>query len=195
MHNITHNTFWHWPSVLTKEECESIIKSADDSKWLENNKWKQAGVTEKAIINLELRETKIKWLDTMSPLGCLMQAYLNAANHYAGWNYDIRYMEKVQIGKYSEEENSFYDWHIDTSVPNSNEEQRKLSISLLLSDPKEYEGGRLEFKELTKEQNEKLLPTRGSIVVFPSFIDHRVTPVTKGIRYSAVTWMIGNKFK
>lgn len=189
MQNITHNTFWHWPSVLTNEECDLIIESA------ERGKWEPAGVTEKNIIDKSTRTTEIKWLDTMSPLGCLMQAYLNAANHYAGWNYDIRYMEKVQLGKYSEEKNSFYDWHIDTNVPNSNEEQRKLSISLLLSDPKEYEGGRLEFKELTKQQNEKLLPTRGSIIVFPSFIDHRVTPVTKGIRYSAVTWMIGAKFR
>lgn len=187
--SIVHNCFWGWESVLDDTECDYIIKTLKDTKW------KPASITEKAVVDKGYRATDVAWRDMMSPLGCTLQAYINAANHYAGWRFDLNYMEKVQLGKYSDEENSFYDWHIDTGRPDNNEEQRKLSISLLLSDPKDFEGGRLEFKGLSKEENNKILPKRGSIIVFPSFLEHRVTPVTKGVRYSAVSWMNGAKFR
>lgn len=186
---INHNSFWHWNNVLNKQECENIINNLHDERF------KPAGLDVDNYINKDIRETEIVWLDVMSPIGCLLQAYVNAANHYAEWQFDVRYMEKVQIGKYSEEKESFYDWHIDTGIPDNNQEQRKLSISVLLSDPKEFKGGKLQFEDLDEEENNKILTTQGSIVVFPSYMRHRVTPVTKGERYSAVSWMVGNKFR
>lgn len=185
---ITHNTFWYWDSVLDKKECEFILKNID------NKKFQPAGITKDNKVDENTRVTDIYWLDVFSTVGCVLQAYINAANHYAGWDFKLRYMEKVQIGKYTEDKDSFYDWHIDTNVPDQNQEQRKLSIALLLSDPKDFEGGKLELKELDKEQNNKILKTQGSIVVFPSFMEHKVTPVTKGTRYTAVSWMSGPKF-
>lgn len=84
-----------------------------------------------------------------------------------------------------------YDWHIDsggsTVVP------RKLSFSLQLSDPREYEGGNLEFmigKNVDVAKRE-----RGLVVAFPSYRLHRVTPVTKGVRKSIVVWTSGPQFR
>ena len=67
-----------------------------------------------------------------------------------------------------------------------------------LSDPSDYKGGELEFSFPTPENRNissiKEIITQGSIVVFPSFIWHRVKPVTEGTRYSLVIWSIGNNF-
>lgn len=77
---------------------------------------------------------------------------------------------------------------------------RKLSVSINLSDSDDYEGGDMEFtdlprtkqdKELNTWTNKELFRQKGTVIVFPSFIRHRVTPVTKGTRYSAVAWING----
>ena len=82
---------------------------------------------------------------------------------------------------------------------------RKLSVTCQLTDGSEYEGGELEFdfrdydpnirdesKHLIKAK--EVLP-KGSIVVFPSHVWHRVKPVKKGTRYSLVLWNLGYPFK
>ena len=79
---------------------------------------------------------------------------------------------------------------------------RKLSVTCSLTDPKKYKGGELEFNFNRPNQKKKynikkcieILP-KGSIVVFPSFVWHRVCPVTKGTRNSLVIWNIGWPFK
>jgi PKHD-type hydroxylase len=68
--------------------------------------------------------------------------------------------------------------------------QRKISASLLLNDESEYEGGDLVvLDEIIKTKKQ------GTIIVFPSFMAHQVTPITRGVRYSAVCWMGGPKWK
>ena len=77
---------------------------------------------------------------------------------------------------------------------------RKLSVTCSLSDAKDYKGGELEFSQRNNLEKDvsttctQILP-RGSIVVFPSFVWHRVKPVTEGIRYSLVIWNIGPPYK
>ena len=79
---------------------------------------------------------------------------------------------------------------------------RKLSVTVSLSDPKNYKGGDLQFDlSNPKQKNKRIITTienikpQGSIVVFPSFLWHRVTPVTKGTRYSLVIWSLGKPWK
>ena len=94
----------------------------------------------------------------------------------------------------------YYDWHCDSWDKPYKEEGptkgkiRKLSSTIQLTDPKEYEGGELEFDfrqydpdKKRKTQICKEISPKGSIVVFPSFVWHRVKPVTKGVRYSLVS--------
>jgi PKHD-type hydroxylase len=76
---------------------------------------------------------------------------------------------------------------------------RKLSLTLNLTDPETYEGGNLKFYLGENSENSfievKEAREKGSIIVFPSFMDHCVTPVTKGTRYSLVNWVNGRPFK
>ncbi|MGB0178111.1 MAG: 2OG-Fe(II) oxygenase, partial [Owenweeksia sp.] len=83
------------------------------------------------------------------------------------------------------------DWHMDFGAGEIS--HRKLSMTVQLSDPADYEGGDLEFMI-----NQKVVTaprTRGTVIVFPSFILHRVTPVTKGVRHSVVGWVSGTPFR
>ena len=93
----------------------------------------------------------------------------------------------IQYAEYSQTD--FYKWHIDCGFDSPN---RKLSISVQLSDPSEYEGGEIEF--MIDENIIKAPREKGTVIIFPSFILHRVTPVTKGTRKSLVAWIEGSTF-
>jgi PKHD-type hydroxylase len=129
------------------------------------------------------------------------------ANRLAGWNFDWDFSESCQFTKYKL--NQFYDWHCDSwdqpyNNPDNKDTQgkiRKLSVTCSLSDPKDYEGGELEFDFRNMDPDKPTvrkcaeIAPRGSIVVFPSHVWHRVKPVTKGMRYSLVVWNLGYPFK
>jgi len=88
------------------------------------------------------------------------------------------------LSTYNDPGNAFMHGHV-----------RKLSMTTLLSDS--YEGGEFQFSGYAKEKCEISTPEFskvGSIIVFPSFLEHRVAPVTKGTRYSLVTWFVGPPF-
>ena len=180
--------YWKWDEALSKEFCRFVLDEIDWS----NSK---PGDLVNSGIDLEMRRTDVIWQDFMRPLGCIARTYIDIANQSAGWGYELNKattsQTHTQLSRYKSSDEGHYDWHIDADAP-VNDIQRKLSISILLSDPSEFEGGELQFKGI---ENDKILTKQGSIVVFPSFIEHRVTPVTKGVRYSAVTWASGPAFR
>ena len=109
----------------------------------------------------------------------------------------------LQFTKYNV--GQFYDWHPDqhhyvypeddTNV-NMRGKYRKLSTTLLLNDASEFKGGELEFHYNMKETKiAEELKTRGTLIVFPAFVYHRVREVTEGTRYSLVSWSIGAPFR
>jgi PKHD-type hydroxylase len=187
MIDLVHNAYWRWEGALSKEFCNSILAEVD---WA-TAKSGVVNVDYQEVIDPKMRRTDVIWQDFMQPLGCIATAYMQAANESAGWGYTLSRQEATQIGRYKSTDEGHYNWHIDSTTPVDGM-QRKLSISILLSDPSEFEGGELQFKGI---EDQKILTKQGSIVVFPSFIEHRVTPVTKGVRYSAVTWASGPSFR
>jgi PKHD-type hydroxylase len=98
--------------------------------------------------------------------------------------------EGLQFTRYSEDDQGHYTWHVDTGprIP-----VRKLSISIQLSDPTDYDGGDLQFRYGAEVATAP--KTRGAAIIFPSYVLHRVTPVTRGTRYSLVGWVTGPAFK
>ena len=133
--------------------------------------------------------------------------YIHTANKNAGWNFQWDFSESCQFTKYKLDQ--FYDWHCDSwSKPYNRPEEsdrhgkiRKLSVTISLSDENDYEGGDFEFdfrnddKGSNQPQLCKEIKPKGSVVVFPSFVWHRVKPVTSGTRYSLVIWNLGWPFK
>jgi PKHD-type hydroxylase len=183
MNSIVTNVYWAWEGALSKEFCDFALSQVD---------WSEA-TTGETYYGVEpgKRITDVVWQPPMDPLGCIAKTYIDAANFHAGWNYSLLCQEDTQIGRYRGDNKGHYAEHIDTEPPKDGV-QRKLSISILLSDPSEFEGGELQFADV---DNCKVLTKQGSIVVFPSFIEHVVTPVTKGVRCSAVTWALGPAFR
>ena len=101
------NFYYHWESIIPKEYCDLILKSMDWNKRITA----QVGnsLTEPGVKNEKLRNTDIVWLDQLTPVGCILKSYIDAANIVCGWNYEYRGMEAVQIGRYNE--NGHYTWH------------------------------------------------------------------------------------
>jgi len=136
-----------------------------------------------------------------------IQPYIHQANASAGWNFQWDFSESCQFTKYNK--GQYYDWHCDGwdqpyNSPNTPQHGkiRKLSVTVSLSDPKEYKGGELEFDFRNMDPDKKrnvrkcteILP-KGSLVVFPAHVWHRVCPVKKGSRHSLVIWNLGWPYK
>lgn len=96
----------------------------------------------------------------------------------------------VQLACYDASNSGFYDWHTDFGdiAP-----RRKISISIQLSRSEDYDGGDLEL--LFRGQPEKAEREKGTLIAFPSFVLHRVTPVTRGTRWSLVAWITGTRWR
>lgn len=182
-----------WEGFLTPEEINLILVQPE---WLQ---------TEAATVgrpggsyehNTEIRRTRVGWIASkpeMMPIwNKLANAVAEVNRRY--FHYDLTgFYEPMQLGIYSAEDNGHYNWHIDIGV-NDTGVPRKLSMSLLLSDPSEFEGGEFQVKTPTDEIL-SLEQAKGKAWFFPSYATHRVTPVTKGMRRSLVLWVGGPAFR
>ena len=187
------NSYWHWNNIIPQEICQKIIG-------LSENRWKEAEIVgsvdeEPSLENV--RESSTVWL-TEEWLHELLIPFFHTANNSAGWKYDISAAENMQLTRYME--NGFYKWHFDgmgchnsiIDLPDTaiHGKTRKLSLTVILNS--DFEGGQFEFFDIEPKGQPKM--DIGSIVVFPSWQYHRVTAVTKGIRYSLVAWAVGPPF-
>ena len=122
--------------------------------------------------------------------------YMDVYNEITGLRYDISGVESIQITKY--EKGDYYDFHFDGKGSHKNvvnEKVRKISMTIQLNE--EYEGGEFQVAwcDEGKLLTETLGKSKGSILLFPSLLEHCITPVTSGIRYSLVAWFVGVPFK
>jgi PKHD-type hydroxylase len=208
------NYYYYFQNVLTSRFCDELIKygiAQQEQLALignQNNKIQEGKDLKKEdIIDLKkTRDSNVVWLNDRW-IYKEIQPYIHKANKLAGWNFDWDFSESCQFTKYKL--NQFYDWHCDSwDTPYANKDNkdtfgkvRKLSVTCSLSDPKDYEGGELEFDFRNMEPDKPVIRkcaeivSRGSIVVFPSHVWHRVKPVTKGTRYSLVIWNLGYPFR
>ena len=104
------------------------------------------------------------------------------------YGFDIYNYAHLQYTVYDESNKGHYDWHKDDSIVGKGIMRRKLSVSVQLSDSHEYEGGDFEMQGMKLPES---LRKKGTVLVFPSYELHRVTPVTKGTRKSLVAWFVG----
>jgi PKHD-type hydroxylase len=189
------HTYMTFEGAVTSELCNKLVAQFDDKSY-------EPGMVGSGQVNKQIRDTDRQWALKGDLVECILTRFIMQANQEALWNFDITEPELVQIGRYKE--NQFYRQHIDCYVKGVDIigtgngsavivpmlSQRKISASLLLSDESEYEGGDLVILDETVKTKKQ-----GTIIVFPSFMAHQVTPVTSGVRYSAVCWMVGPKWK
>tara|TARA_Y100000114_G_C11745154_1_gene321182 strand:+ start:830 stop:1408 length:579 start_codon:yes stop_codon:yes gene_type:complete len=118
---------------------------------------------------------------------------VNDANR-TNFGFDVSFLDSIQYTIYNEG-GDHYDWHMDTFLETPNAYHRKLSVTVQLSNSNEYTGGDFELNDGTGNTLPNDIRDRGTVLVFPSFLMHRVTPVTQGTRETLVAWFEGRKFK
>lgn len=143
---------------------------------------------------LDLRSSRIMWLAEENKFEYLYKEMAGIITHINDhcYKYSLYGFESLQYTEYHASENGHYTWHIDTSVRGGQQHVRKLSFSAGLNDESEYEGGELEFWLGPEKVSYRL--KKGQIIVFPSYLLHRVAPVTKGVRKTLVGWSRGPNF-
>ena len=206
--NLT-NYYWYFQSVVPNRICDEISKYG---KQLQEQMAVTGGYGDKKLNKKEVQDLKKKrdsdivWLNERWIYNAI-HPYIHQANRDANWNFQWDFSESCQFTKYKK--GQYYDWHCDSwdrpyNQPNtpSHGKQRKLSVTLSLSDGKDYSGGELEFDcrnmDPGKKANTHILKeikSKGSLVVFPSDVWHRVKPVKSGVRHSLVIWNLGWPFK
>jgi len=213
------NYYWYFKSALTPKFCDEVITYANQQKetmaitggFGRDRNLKKEPLNKQEVLDLKRkRNSDLVWLNDPW-IYKEIHPYVHEANKNAGWNFEWDRSESCQFTKYKL--NQYYDWHCDGwDQPYQRKEGdpdhgkiRKLSMTCQLTDGSEYQGGELEFdfrnydphmRDESKHriQCKEILP-KGSIIVFPSFVWHRVKPVTKGTRYSLVVWHLGYPFK
>ena len=111
------------------------------------------------------------------------------------FQFDLTHAEYLQLTRYQSSEGGFYKHHLDIAAEEWIE-CRKLSVAIQLSHPNEYEGGDFHFGTMGNLfEAEPHLKERGTMIAFPSYCQHAVMPVTRGVRHSLVGWLRGPKFK
>lgn len=142
------------------------------------------------IVN-QTRRSKVAWLDHLPEIKDHLFTFVLEANRRA-FNFDVQNAADVQFTEYHALEKGHYDWHRDWSPFDGNPFQRKLSITVQLSDSDTYEGGEFEMENTILPD---WITEKGTVLIFPSFVNHRVKPVTKGIRRSLVSWFEGPSWR
>jgi len=140
------------------------------------------------------RRSKVRWIYNEVGLQDALLRYVNQANAIA-FNADIQQeMGEMQFGEYSADYKGKYDWHHDIDWQNGKNFDRKLSVVVQLTNPDAYKGGNFEFSEVESPKKEDW-SKQGSVLIFPSYLTHRVTEVTEGTRYSLVSWVRGPRWR
>jgi PKHD-type hydroxylase len=182
--------FCYWEGFLDDSEINYILSRPE---WHNQSDAQVGGGFEGKVVK-EKRRTNISWMFPDQANAHIWEKITNtiwSANRQF-FRFDLRgCYEAMQLGVYTEHDQGHYDWHIDSGLE-TNTVPRKLSMALLLSDPSEFEGGELQI--MRAGVPESVEQKRGRAWFFPSYLMHRVTPVTKGIRRSLVMWVGGPAF-
>lgn len=186
--NYTNEAYAYATNCFSQEEIDKIIKLG------ETQSIKKAEL-ENGTSNKSVRNCTMSWIEVEDKSKDVFVKLSNIVNSLNDkfYKFDLTEMESLQYTKYDSETVDFYASHSDDGYKFNL--FRKLSVSVQLSDPSEYQGGELVFYRNTLLENSIAPKQIGSVIVFPSFVIHEVKKITAGTRKSLVTWINGPRFK
>jgi len=196
-------TWGYAHEAFTPEECDKIIEIGTTSKnCTPLSRALTGGLTSDNLKNSDtkddlkkIRRSYTSWIHSNAPENAWiferLTNIIKAVNDRL-FQFDLVEIQSLQFTCYDGAEKGAYVKHIDQML-DSTGFPRKLSVSIQLSNEKDYKGGDLLLHEAAKPT--KTFRNRGTAIFFPSYVLHEVTPVTKGIRYSLVIWVTGPRFK
>uniref|UniRef100_UPI0040476F05 2OG-Fe(II) oxygenase n=1 Tax=Flavobacterium sp. TaxID=239 RepID=UPI0040476F05 len=185
---LKHNfaEYIYYTGLFLPHEIDRILNFWEEDKTI------KATLSGDDTYNDELRKSSVMFIDNTPENDWIYNRLAGLAincNKERYWFDLLGFHQELQLTRYSE--GDFFDWHLDFGAGEIS--ARKLSMTIQLSDEDSYEGGDLQFMINNKIENAPR--KKGTIVIFPSFIMHRVTPITKGTRQSIVGWVSGPPFR
>jgi len=178
------NNWAFWESAFSPEECEQIIQTGTDRLMTKGT----TGGKDKQYV----RDSEISWLYSCDDMEWVYRRVTDIITDLNDkyFQFDLFGLcEGMQFTRYTAP-GGRYGLHVDSSLDGLT---RKLSFTLQLSNPADYEGGDLCLQ--FGDEPERMSREQGYVAVFPSYVLHEVTPVTAGTRYSLVSWITGPPFK
>ena len=176
--------YWHIDKYIPDYVCDEIIKNYSD--------FSTAGL-QGGDIRSNVRNSGVCWIKEPFYKNLVFDI-ITRTNRDSGLNFQLEYLENLQLTRYVAPD-GHYDFHTDDdghSRENIDDSMRKISMSCLLTDSSEFEGGNFQIQTGESPYDVKL--EKGDIILFPSYKLHRVSPVTKGTRHSLVAWAHGSAF-
>ena len=173
-----------FPSAFSDNQINKILEIVSNQSLLDASTFSSKTPLDK------IRKSKICWLSE-DWIKNLLWEYILKINSNA-FKIKVENNAEVQFTEYRFDENGHYDWHHDVNWNGQVDIDRKISLTVQLSNENEYDGGDFEFEELETNANFKL---KGTIIIFPSYLRHRVTPITSGVRKSLVAWFSGPQWR
>ena len=173
-----------FPSAFSDNQINKILEIVSNQSLLDASTFSYKTPSDK------IRKSKICWLSE-DWIKNLLWEYILKINSNA-FKIEVENNAEVQFTEYRFDENGHYDWHHDVNWNGQVDIDRKISLTVQLSNENEYDGGDFEFEELETNANFKL---KGTIIIFPSYLRHRVTPITSGVRKSLVAWFSGPQWR
>ena len=176
--------------AISPELCEEYVRHV-----LKDYPPKAAGITEDNKVDESKRISKVSWPSESA----FPEIYTTIRNlvfreNSAVWTFDLDGFVSWQFTRYEGDKMGRYDAHFDTFMNDGQPSCRKLSVTVNLSAPQDYVGGHFLFSAATAIPAGEVRH-QGTVVVFPSFLEHSITPVTKGVRHSLVGWFTGPNFR
>jgi PKHD-type hydroxylase len=215
---ILNKYIWALPNAFSEIEVQEIERLALQNEIQDalvgDNQLSEHGEKQEGKSVSEIRTSSLRWIENLSqPLEDKVADLVNQCYSDTGWYWNILHHQTWQYTVYNEQPNrkkgDFYTWHTDAG-PNTYADGtiRKLSCTIQLSNPNEYEGGHFQWLDATAEfdrmQDSPIInmtnsiqtipfsmKQKGTIIFFPSFLHHQVTPVLRGQRKSLVGWFVG----
>ena len=191
LHLHTVNAYCYYSNVFDNDQIEGIIQLGDSLE--SGNAMIGGDLTDPGVDDANTRVTTVSWVpatdDNAWLYRMLTDITMQANDKWFG--FDLQHIESLQYSVYNE--GGFYDKHIDHFYQGPGQMPRKLSFTLQLTDPSEYEGGQ------TMIHNAKepwpIPQEKGVLTFFPSYTLHEVLPITKGTRKALVGWVHGPRLK
>lgn len=175
-----------WSGGIPEETVDKIISIGEKFPTQDGTTFSSPEQVSKA------RVSTVRWVDDNNIRNILWE-YIKTANLNA-FGIDVYNRAELQYTEYYGTNKGHYDWHHDCDWYNPYMHDRKLSITVQLSHESEYEGGNFEFDEC-ENPNLEDSKKKGTVLIFPSYLRHRVLPVTKGTRKSLVAWFHGPRWR
>lgn len=195
IYNNLTNLYSYYFDVLSSQECDLVCSDLENLVKIDGSTMAQVRPEGSDIKSNSDRKGEICFIPSNEKSNAWLFERCSEIVKYANdqwFKFDVNSIESLQLSEYKE--GDYFKPHLDLIYDNPSKYQRKLSFSIQLSDPEEYEGGDLILNTIV--ENKWTAPkSKGCVTIFPSFVAHEVTPVTRGVRKSLVGWVLGPNFK